>query len=80
MKSKTLVVLQNLETKEYVESLSNESDILWVEDWVDAKNFSDMFFVKRWVLRLRLENKFRDIGLRLKWKKVIVFEGVKGLV
>lgn len=80
MTGRTLVVLQNLDTKEYVESLSNESDILWCEGWVEAMNFSDMFFVKRWLLRLRLESKFRDIGLRLMWKKVLVFDGVRGLV
>jgi hypothetical protein len=80
MKSRTLVVLQNLDTKEYVESLSNESEISWVNGWAEARDFNDMFFIKRWFLRLRLENKFKGIGLKLKWKKVIVFEGVRGLV
>lgn len=80
MISKTLIVLQNLETKEYIESLSNESDISWCLGWAEAMDFNGIFFVKRWFLRLRLENKFRDLGLRLKWKKVIVFEGVRGLV
>ena len=79
MQSKTLIVLQNLSTMEYVESLTNESDISWCLGWAEAMDFSDMFFVNRWLLRLKLENKFRDLGLRLKWKKVIVFEG-RGLV
>jgi len=80
MKSKTLIFLYNPETKEYVESLSNECDISWCDSWVEAMDFSDMFIVKRWVRRLGLENKFRDLGLKLKWKRVLVFDGVRGVV
>ncbi len=79
MRSRNLYVLQNLTTMEYVQKLPHESDILWCLGWAEAMDFSDMFFVKRWFLRLKLENKFRDLGLRLKWKKIIVFEG-RGLV
>jgi len=80
MKTKILILLYNPKTKEYIESLSNESDISWCEGWVKAMDFSDMFFIKRWILRLRLEYKFRDLGLSLRWKKVLVFDGVRGVV
>lgn len=77
MQSKTLIVLQNLDTMEYIESLSNESDISWCLEWQDAQDFNDMFFVKRWLLGFKLNHKF---GLKLKWKKILIFESVRGLV
>lgn len=80
MKSRTLIVLQNLATMEYVKSL-HESGISWCNGWVDAHDFSDMFFIKRWLLRVRLGRELGNLGklVKLKWKKVIVFEG-RGLV
>lgn len=76
MTSKTLVLLQNFYTKKYVEKI-NEIGISWCVDWRDAKDFGKMFFVKRMFLRWNLS---RKRGLKLSWKKILIFENVRGLV
>ena len=75
MTSKTLILLHNPDTKMYIES-HHETDILWCENWVDAEDFSSIFFLSRFFLRLKLQ-KIGDV--KLKWKRWLVYEG-RGLV
>jgi hypothetical protein len=71
-----MFVLQNLTTTEYVKNY-NKSGISWCDSWQDAQDFNDMFFVNRMFLRLKLNHNFK---LKLKWKRILIFEGVRGLV
>ena len=80
MKSKTLILLYNLKPKNtsnhYPMKVTFHGVVVGLKRWI----LVICFFVKKWVLRLRLENKFRDLGLKLKWKRVLVFDGVRGVV
>lgn len=77
MKSKTLILLYNPETKEYVESLSHECDISWSDLWIGAYDFSNMFFLKRLYFKIKLSKK---VSVNLIWKKILPFEKSKGLI
>jgi hypothetical protein len=80
MRANTLIFLYNPKTQKYLEKLPDESGISWCDLWIGAQDFSDIFFIERWFLKLRLERKFSNLDLNLKWKKVLAFDGVRGVV
>lgn len=77
MTSRMLILLYDLTTQRYIQKLPHESEISWCLKWQDAKDFSDLFFVTRLFLRLKLNYKFK---LNLVYKKILIFENVRGCV
>ena len=74
MRERTLKLLQNQETKKYIEEYDKEDDsILWVKEWSKAKDFKYIFFAFRPFLRLYLQYKFQ---IKLKYKTYIVYEAL----
>ena len=75
MRNRTLIFLYNHGTKLYIKS-HHETDILWCENWTDAEDFSSIFFLLRFFLRLKLQ---KMSSIKLRWKRWLVYEG-RGVV
>jgi len=51
----------------------HKTDVSWCKSWADAEDFSSIFFLSRFFLRLKLQ---KISGVKLKWKRWQVYEGI----
>ena len=72
MKSKTLKALYAPSINQYVENVREDADLInFTLNWKDSKDYSNLFFLKRWFLRIKLSKQF---DIKLVYKNFLVFE------
>ena len=76
MKQHTLIFLYNLNNRKYLEKLPNKSEISWTDSWIDAYDFTNVFFLFRPFIKLYIEYKY---NVNVRWDMVYNYFN-KGLI